>query len=104
MYSIILLAKTVNEGGDEDVFGPYNVIQDYLTITTVLHKHLDKELDIPVSICVGALNGEYIVNILDEYSKDECIELIEAINEPVVPQFNYSFLENHHLKFDIIKP
>ena len=105
---ITVIAKTVTADGDEDIFGPYNTIQDIVLVQYVIHKYLGNH--IRVDYCARndgrGSDGEYVLNYVN--NNDEIKEKLESILEsfndlPHKYNYAYEFLKNHHLKISIKK-
>uniref|UniRef100_A0A6C0II13 Uncharacterized protein n=1 Tax=viral metagenome TaxID=1070528 RepID=A0A6C0II13_9ZZZZ len=98
MTEITVTAKTVTADGDEDIFGPYNTIQDIVLVQYILHKHLGNH----ISVSYG--DGEYLLKYVD--NNDDFEAKLHSIFEPFdeLPykyNYAYAFLKNHHLIFSV---
>jgi len=99
MTEITVIAKTVTEDGDEDIFGPYNTILDFIIVQYTLHKHFGK--NISVTYCESH-DGEYVLKYID--NNDEFKNIFESFDDDLYKYaYAYPFLKNHHLTFLIKK-
>ena len=101
MSSIRVTPISVNANGEEDYFGDETGTPDFYMVSDTLKKHLGEE-----NIWVNWDYKDFIYVIEDRMKEsnntDKYIQIIETIYEPFAP-FNFVYMKEHHLRFQIIK-